>query len=90
MYKGCVAAAGLSFFDMDRTELLSRYAAVSVDSARGAWEEMYESCLEHCMHGESCNLGAACNQGRRITTVRPSRATKFHLHKIRSPIARAE
>ena len=56
---------------MDRLELTSRYAAVSVDSAREAWDEMYESCLEHCMHGATCNLGAACNQGRRITTVRP-------------------
>lgn len=55
---------------MDRLELTSRYAPVGASDAKSLWEDVYDSCLKHCMHGASCSLGASCNQGRRITTVR--------------------
>jgi hypothetical protein len=55
---------------MERVELTSRYTAVDPHSAKSLWDDMYESCLTHCMHGPACSLGASCNHGRRITTVR--------------------
>ena len=62
--------AGLSFFDMDRVELHSRYSAVEEESAKPLWEELHESSLTMCNHGSTCPQGDACTVGKRITTVR--------------------
>jgi hypothetical protein len=64
------AHAGLSFFDMDRVELLSRYEPATEESAQRLWDEQYESSLERCSHGAACTAGAGCTQGKRITPVR--------------------
>lgn len=63
--------AGVSFFDMDRSELVPRYAPAAPDDAKRLWDELYEGCLDGCVHGKTCPSVGVCTQGRRITTVRP-------------------
>ena len=62
--------AGLSFFDMDRFELLGKYEPLSEEDAQQRWEELFEQSLHRCMHGAACTLGGSCAQGKRIMPVR--------------------
>ena len=66
----CVRNAGLSFFDMDKFELLSRYTPVSAEAAKSAWDTLFEASLTSCSHGAACTMGRGCTQGKRITPVR--------------------
>lgn len=67
---GC---AGVSFFDMDRSELTQRYAKAPTEDARRLWDGLYESCLDGCVHGPTCPSAGVCTQGRRLTKARRPR-----------------
>lgn len=60
---------GPSFIEMDAAELLQKYAPCPRDDVQAAWEETYESSLDHCMHGPVCQAGPGCHIGRRLSTV---------------------
>eukprot|EP00892_Ulva_mutabilis_P003294 jgi/Ulvmu1/1336/UM011_0064.1 len=69
MFNVCRPNTGISFFDVDRAELTQRYARASEEDAQAVWDELYESCLDACVHGPTCPSVGVCTQGRRITTV---------------------
>eukprot|EP00798_Chlamydomonas_sp_ICE-L_P028197 gene28197-31293_t len=60
---------GVSYFEMDRDDLYSRYERVPQDSPdlEMDWEATYERSLTQCMHGTECKMGMSCAAGRRIT-----------------------
>lgn len=60
----------MSFFDLDKPDLNSRYLPMKPEEAEELWQEIYDGCYEHCIHGQTCPSGSACVQGRRITMVR--------------------
>uniref|UniRef100_A0A061SNZ4 Nuclear helicase mop-3 sno (Dead-box superfamily) n=1 Tax=Tetraselmis sp. GSL018 TaxID=582737 RepID=A0A061SNZ4_9CHLO len=61
---------GASYLDMDAGELSDKYRPCPDEGdARAKWTALYESTLDHCMHGGHCVNGAACQVGRRKSEV---------------------
>jgi hypothetical protein len=59
---------GASFFEMDVEELnqkYTKYREENEDAAREPWEVNYKLTELSCMHGTSCERGAACTAGSR-------------------------
>lgn len=61
---------GLSYFDMERAELLQKYRRSSrpEEDVRELWEEAFQRSLGACMHGHYCQT-LDCSAGRRLSQV---------------------
>ncbi|PIK62947.1 hypothetical protein BSL78_00074 [Apostichopus japonicus] len=56
---------GVSNFDEDIGDLLTRYTPVSVEKAEKLWKELYAYSEEHCIHGDQCKRKDSCTVGSR-------------------------
>ncbi|XP_072033726.1 uncharacterized protein [Amphiura filiformis] len=56
---------GISAFDEEIGELLTRYNPVSKEKAESGWKEQYEACKSKCIHGKHCKHPTTCHIGSR-------------------------
>ncbi|KAJ8030843.1 Protein FORGETTER 1 [Holothuria leucospilota] len=56
---------GVSNFDEDIGDLLTRYIPVPVEKAEKGWKELYEYSSNHCIHGSQCKHKDLCTVGSR-------------------------
>jgi hypothetical protein len=66
IFSVCRPNTGDSYFDLDRSELDTKYAKVAEEEVKEEWQAAYESSLAVCMHGRGCAHGAACQVGWRL------------------------
>ncbi|XP_078614112.1 uncharacterized protein LOC144883439 isoform X1 [Branchiostoma floridae x Branchiostoma japonicum] len=69
LFKVARPNTGVSSFDEEISEILSRYSHVAVDRAEHGWKQQYEEASQHCIHGPNCKNGQACTVGSRCYRV---------------------
>ncbi|XP_019644077.1 PREDICTED: protein FORGETTER 1-like [Branchiostoma belcheri] len=69
LFKVARPNTGVSSFDEEISEILSRYSHVAEDRAEHGWKQQYEEASQHCIHGPNCKNGQACTVGSRCYRV---------------------